>query len=159
MSTDPNLNESGRVNLGDIAELEKNPSLILDATGQAAKVATTEDKTAEQVAKDMAEKVFRADGVAWHLDEESTEAHGVDMFFPRIAIKGIAEKFGVSRPDKQFMPDERNMFMQAFMNDCGLYLFGIEPFIEHVSAEHGVVFEPNPAWANLPVFQPESSDE
>lgn len=145
--SDPNLTESGRINLGDIGELEKNPSQILDPNGKS----VTSDRDLKGEAEELAKKAFRSDGVAWHLDEEASKLHGHDMFFPRLAIAGIAEKFGVSRPKQQFFPDERNMFMQAFMSDCGLYLFGVEPFVEVVTPEC-VVFEPNPAWAELPVL-------
>ncbi len=143
---DPNLNESGRVNMGDISELEKNPSKILNPQGKS--VSSEDSKTK---AETLAEKMFHANGVSWHLDEEATEKAGHDMFFPQLIIKGISEKFGVSRPEQEFLPDERNMFMQAFMNDCGLYLFGVEPFIE-VTTSNAVVFEPNSAWAELPTY-------
>lgn len=140
---DPNLNESGRVNLGDIRELEKDPSKILDPTGQIA-------NASEEEALALAEKVFHAAGVTWHTDEVATEKEGREMFFPQLYVKGVAEKFGQSRPFKQFMPNERNFFLYAFVNDISAYLFGVDCFKE-IDTKHGTRFAPSKKFAELPI--------
>lgn len=145
---DPNLNETGRINLGDFQALQANPSKILDANGQSVSSGPPIGHPVEE----LAEKIFRGGGVSWHLDDEATKKAGKDMFFPRLAVKGIAEKFGLSRPHKDFFPEERNLLLTAFMNDIGLYLFNVLPFRE-IHTKNGVAFRPNPEWTRLPVHK------
>lgn len=141
INKDPYLNSTGRTNMGDADSLQSNHPQIFDPSGN---VAQSEQQLSELAAE------IAAQPLSWHLDEEATEEEGKDMWFPRLFIPGIAEKFGQSRPFKQFYPQERNMFLTLFLNDNALYLFGHEAF-DVALAEGGVEFVPNPDFAVLAV--------
>lgn len=87
--------------------------------------------------------------IVWLKDEAASAAAGIDMFYPYLDLPGIANKVGSSRPFRQFLRGERTMFVQAFANDVGLFLFGQQPWtvIEHPD---GIEFQPNQAFDELP---------
>lgn len=142
--SDPNLNESGRVNMGDVSKLKENHPTLFTGTGQKA---PSSAPSVEELQKALADQA-----VSWHRDDTASKEAGKDMWFPRLSIPNLSEKFGVSRPHKDFYAEERNMFIQAFMNDCAAYLFGVEAFRE-IQTKDGVAFRPNPEWVRLAVHK------
>lgn len=148
---DPFLNETGRVNMGDLSNLKPDASGAVKIFGADGKVDTSsKDDELTNEAKEFAKALVSKNGVTWHKDDAESEKQGKDMFFPQLRITGVAEKIGVSRPFKEFFPNERNLYITAFMNDCAEYLFGVSAFNE-IDTKNGVAFRPNKEWERLPV--------
>lgn len=146
--SDPNLNETGRINMGDAEALKENHPELLGADG-APVVATPGEKTLNEV---LAET--NRPPVQWHHDEEATDAAEKDMWFPEFFIPHVGQKFGMSRPHKNFFPEERSMILHAFLNECSKYLFGT-PAFDEVNTSDGVSFRPNKDFIGLPVYNPQ----
>ena len=89
--------------------------------------------------------------VQWREDPENE-----GQFFPLLYINEHFFKVGGPRPFKEFLPNERTMFVMAFANDVSAWLFG-EPMYHEDFTEASTNFTPNPAFHELPTQTPDAS--
>ena len=134
----------GMEDLGPSQELTPQHPRLVDASGQ-------------PLIKEKSGPSLVEPPLVWVKDDEATTNNKKPYYFPKMDVPGIATEFGATRDCKLFYPGERELFINLFAMHISKYLFGVE-CVDVVESENDITFQPNPKFAELPVYKVDSDN-